>query len=71
MFHLGTAFSAHAQVGQDPATGRWYSCPHLYTLIVCPRCTPHPPLRCKTDFGFTYRCGAAAALVLNPGSWLS
>ncbi|KXZ52320.1 hypothetical protein GPECTOR_10g952 [Gonium pectorale] len=41
-------------LGQDPSTQKWYSCPDLYTLVPCPKCDGLH-LRCKSDFGFTYR----------------
>ncbi len=40
---------------QDPSTGQWYSCPEYFTIVVCPKCE-ELPLRCKSDFGFPYRC---------------
>lgn len=39
---------------QDPATGHWYSCTDKFTIVSCPKCEVLP-LRCKSDFGFTYR----------------
>ncbi|GFR43465.1 hypothetical protein Agub_g4548 [Astrephomene gubernaculifera] len=50
----GTQLHATEGVGQDAVSKLWYSCPDFYTMVQCAKCDT-VRLRCKSDFGFTYR----------------